>query len=98
MKFMVNWSIDQENWIPILEKWSAMTAEQRMDAGDGVKILGRWHDMSSRTGVAIIEASDAAAMQSYLGMWNPHMEMDASAVVDDDESVKVAKAIIAGQG
>jgi hypothetical protein len=56
---MVNWCIDQEKWIPVLEKWTSMTPEQRADAGEGVKILGRWHDLVSRTGVAILEAAGA---------------------------------------
>jgi hypothetical protein len=98
MKFMVSWSIDQEKWIPILEKWTAMTPEQRADAGDGAKIIGRWHDMASRTGVAILEASDASAAHRYIGQWNPHMEIDIAPVVDDDESAEVAKAILASQG
>jgi hypothetical protein len=92
---MVNWSIDQESWIPVLEKWTSMTAEQRADVGEGVKLIGRWHDMASRTGVAIIEASDAAAVQRYLGLWNPHMDLDAAPVLDDEESAEVGQAIIA---
>ena len=95
MKFMVTWSIDQDKWIPVLEKWDSMTNEQRADAGEGVKILGRWHELTSRTGVAIIEASDAAAIMSYLGQWNPHMDMDVSPVLDDAECTKAAKAILA---
>lgn len=95
MKFMVNWSIDQENWLPILEKWSSMSKAERADAGKGVKILGRWHDMASRSGVAILEASDAAALSRYLGQWNPMMEMVAAPVLDDDESAAAAKAIVA---
>ena len=94
MKFMVNWSIDQDAWLPILEKWTSMTAEERADAGEGVTIIGRWHDLSSRTGVAIIEASDAAAIMSYLGQWNPHMDMDVSPVLADEESVPACKAIL----
>ena len=95
MKFMVNWSVDQDAWLPVLAKWTSMTPAERADAGEGVKILGRWHDLNSRTGVAILEASDAAAIMSYLGQWNPHMDMDVSPVLDDEECTKAAKAILA---
>ena len=90
----VQLSIDQEKWLPVLEIWSSMPAEQRTDAGEGVKILGRWHEMAGRTGVAIMEATDAAAIHRYLGQWNPHMDMDVSPVLDDEESVKAAKEIL----
>lgn len=94
MKFMVSWAIDQDKWLPVLEIFSSMTPEQQMAAGEGVKILGRWHEMTGRTGVAIIEARDAAAVHTYLGQWNPHMDMDVSPVLDDAECTKTAKAIL----
>ena len=94
MKFMVTWSIDQDEWIPVLEKWASLTPEQQMDAGEGVKILGRWHELTSRTGVAILEASDAAAVHRYLCQWNPHMDMDVAPVLDDEECTGAVRAIL----
>ena len=43
MKFMVNWSIGEENWLSLLEVFSSMTPEQRADVGEDVKMIGRWH-------------------------------------------------------
>ena len=97
MKFMVTWSIDQDKWIPVLQKWDSMTNEQRADAGEGVKIIGRWHELTSRTGVAILEASDAAAVHRYLCQWNPHMDMDVAPVLDDEECTKAIRAILEDQ-
>ena len=65
MKFMVSWSIDQENWLPILKKWAGMTPEERADAGEGVKMIGRWHDTASRCGMGIFEATDLIALNRY---------------------------------
>ena len=95
MKFMVQWSIDQDKWIPILELWASMSPEERGDAGDGVKIIGRWHDTAGRGGVAIFEADSLPALNIYLGNWNPHMEMEVTPVLDDDESAAVAQTIAA---
>lgn len=95
MKFLVTWSVDQSKWIPVLEKWASMTPEQQMDAGPGVKILGRWHELTSRTGVAIVESSDAAAVHKYLNQWNPHMDMDVAPVLDDADCTAAVKAILA---
>ena len=96
MKFMATWSVGQDNWLPILEKWSGMTPSERADAGPGVSIVGRWHDTAGRRGVAIFEATDLTALNTYLGQWNPYMDIDVAPVLDDEESAAVAQAMIAG--
>ena len=95
MKFMVSWSIEQDKWMPILKMWGSMTPEERADAGPGVSILGRWHDMAARKGVGILEASDLSALKIYFGQWNPHMDLDVAPVLDDEESAEVARALTA---
>ena len=98
MKFMVSWSIDQDEWLPILKKWASMTAEERADAGEGVKIIGRWHDTASRNGVAICEATDLMALHRYLGQWNPSMDMEVAPVLDDEETAALAQALVDDHG
>jgi len=95
MKFMVNWSINHEQWLPILEKFAGMTPEQRADVGDGVKMIGRWHDTASRTGVAIMEATDLTALHRYLNQWNPFLDIDVAPVLDDEETAALAKGVLA---
>ncbi|MCU0990643.1 MAG: DUF3303 domain-containing protein [Xanthomonadales bacterium] len=95
MKFMVTWRIEQDKWLPILKKWSAMKPKERADAGKGVKIIGRWHDQARRGGVGIFEATDLAALSRYLGQWNPYMDMEIAPVLDDEESAAAAKSIVA---
>ena len=97
MKFKVSWAIDQDKWLPVLEMFSSMTPEHRADAGDGVKILGRWHDMGARTGVAILEADDLVALSAYMALWNPHMDLDVAPVLDDDEVAALGTKIVAAQ-
>jgi len=98
MKFMSIWSIEQDKWLRILAKWGAMTPAERADAGPGVTLIGRWHDTAARRGVAIFEASDPAALSTYLGQWNPYMDIDIAPVLDDEESAAVARALTAGNG
>ena len=95
MKFMVTWSVDEAHWLPILEAFSSMTPEQRADTGDSVKLIGRWHETASKTGVAIMETTDLAALNRYLGQWNPFMDMSVAPVLDDEEEAAVAKSILA---
>ncbi len=98
MKFMVTWDIAEDKWLPILKMWSGMTPQQRADGGPGVKILGRWHDMAARKGVAILEATDLAATMRYAGQWNPHMALAIAPVMDDEESAIVGKQIVEANG
>ena len=95
MKYRINYSVPQETWLPICKKWSAMSPEERADAGEGVKIIGRWIDMASRTGVLIVESNDLAAVTRSLGKWNPYMTLDLTPVVDDEESAVIARQIVA---
>ncbi len=94
MKFKTNYSIPQNTWLPMLKKWSSMSPQERANAGDGVKIIGRWHDFAARNGVVIFEASDLAAVQRYLGQWNPYMDTDLTPVLDDEESAALARQIV----
>jgi hypothetical protein len=97
MKFMVNWSIGEENWLSVLEVFSSMTPEQRADVGEDVKMIGRWHEPTSKTGVAIMETTNLAALNRYLNMWNPFMEVEVVPVLDDEETAALSKEILADQ-
>lgn len=98
MKFAVTWQINQDRWLDVLKVWTSMSAAERADAGEGVKIVGRWHNTAARGGVAIMEASDTAKLYRYLGRWNPHMDINVAPVIEDEESAALAKATLADHG
>ena len=91
MKFMVKWRLHPEKRQEVLKAWCSMSPEQQMDAGPGVKILARWHDLTSFTGVAICEADDATALSGYMLQWNSAMDMEVSPVLDDAETTATGK-------
>jgi hypothetical protein len=95
MKFMVSWSIDQDKWLPVLKQWGSMTPQERANVGEGVKMIGRWHDTAGRQGVGIFETTDLAALNLYIGQWNPVMDIDIAPVLDDEETAEVARSLIA---
>jgi hypothetical protein len=95
MKFRCDWAIPHDTWLPVLQKFTSMSPQEQANAGEGVKIIGRWHDVAARTGVVIFEANDVAAVQRYLGLWNPYMELDLAPVLDDGEATAVYRQIIA---
>ena len=79
----------------ILNVFSSMTLKQRADAGDDVKMIGRWHDTNSRTGVAIMETTDLAALNHYLGQWNASIDLNVPPVRDDEETAALATNVLA---
>jgi hypothetical protein len=95
MKFLGQWSVPQDNWLQVLAKFTSMSPEEQTNAGQGVKIVGRWHDLAARTGVMIFESDDLGAVQRYIGLWNPYMETDLVPVLDDEEATAVGRQIIA---
>jgi hypothetical protein len=95
MKFCATYRVPHGNWRQVLQMFSSLTPEERADVGEGVLLIGRWHDMSSRSGVAILESDDAAAVQRFIGRWNSHMDIDLAPVLDDEETAAVAKQILA---
>ncbi len=67
-----------------------MTAEEEQAMmGEQIKLITRWHDLVSGSGVAIVESDSAEALSAYALGWNGSMDVDISVVVDDD----TAKAI-----
>ena len=95
MKFMATWSIQQDKWLPVLKKWVSMSPQERTNAGEGVKIVGRWFDAAARTGVGIFESNDLAAVSRYVAQWNSYMEIDLVPVLDEEEVTAVAQQIVA---
>jgi len=95
MKFMVTWKVHPEKRVQVMTKWSGLTAKQRADLGPGLKMIGRWHNLAEYTGVAIVEATDTAALALYMGQWNPVMDLDIAPVLDDEESAAAGKAVLA---
>ena len=83
MKFCATYRVPHGNWRQVLQTFSSLTPEERADVGEGVALIGRWHDMSSRSGVVILESDDAAAVQRFIGRRNSHMDIDLAPVLED---------------
>ena len=97
MKFRVNYRVtDQDKWLPVLKKWISLSPQERAnDAGESVKMIGRWHDPAGRNVTVIVDSNDLAAVHRWIGKWNPYMEIDLTPVVDDEESAAVSRHIVA---
>ena len=96
MKFMVSWRIHPDKRQAAFNAFSQMTAEDdKKDMGSKIKLIGRWHDLSEFTGVAICESDDAQALAGWALNWNNVLDVKTVLVLDDDEARAVGKKKIA---
>ena len=92
MKFMVNFRIHEDKRHEALKTFSQMTAEDdQADMGERVTLIGRWHDLASFTGVAIVESDDAQAIASWALNWNSSLDIEVTPVLDDEEAREVGR-------
>jgi hypothetical protein len=96
MKFMVSWRVHQDKKQAAFNAFSQMTAEDdKKDMGEKIKLIGRWHDLSQMTGVAICESDDAQAVASWALNWNSVLDVETVVVLNDEEARAVGRNKIA---
>ena len=96
MKFMVTWRVHPDKRQTVFNGFSQMTADDdKRDMGDKIKLIGRWHDLSQFTGVAICESDDAQAVASWALNWNNALDVQTVVVLDDEEARTVGRNKIA---
>jgi hypothetical protein len=84
---MVTWRVHPDKRMAVFNAFSQMTAEDdKKDMGDKIKLIGRWHDLSEFSGVAICECDDAQAMASWALNWNTVLDLQTKLVLDDAEA------------
>ena len=65
---------------------------------EGVKQIGRWHDMPNGNGVIIVETSDQEALTSFIMSWSGMCTFPiVKPVVDDATARKLMKAMLNSQ-
>ena len=90
MKFMVTWRVHPDKRQAVFNAFAQMTAEDdKKDLGDKIKLIGRWHDLSDFSGVAICESDDAQAVASWALNWNTFLDIQTRVVLDDEEARSV---------
>jgi len=84
---MVTLRVHTDKRMAVFNAFSQMTAEDdKKDMGDKIKLIGRWHDLSEFSGVAICECDDAQAMASWALNWNTVLDLQTKLVLDDAEA------------
>ena len=92
MKFMINWRIQDDKRHEVLGQFSDMTPEDdNAQMGPSVTNIGRWHDLVSGVGVAIVESDSLDAVTAFLLHWNHVCDIEVTPVLDDAEARAVGK-------
>ena len=82
MKFMSAWTL-----LP----GSVRTAAEQFLAGgggepEGVKLLGRWHNVDCSGGFSLYESNNPAALHLGSAKWADLLELNTVAVIEDGEA------------
>ena len=84
MLFQISWSVSSENRIACWNAFGKMTPDDDLkDAGDDIKVHGRWHHLSGAAGTCIAECDDAAKLNSWMLNWSPICDISVIPVVED---------------
>jgi len=83
MKFMTTWAL--------LPGSVRSAAEQFLASGgggepEGVKLLGRWHNVDCSGGFTLYESNNAVAMHLGSAKWADLIELTTVAVIEDGEA------------
>jgi len=96
MKFLLTWRVHPEKRQAAFAAFSQMTPEDDLkDMGSNVRLIGRWHDLSDFSGVAICESDDPQALASWALNWNNVLDLKTTMVLDDQEAREVGRKKIA---
>ncbi|UXI03536.1 DUF3303 domain-containing protein [Photobacterium sp. TY1-4] len=95
MTFLVTWQLHQGKLHPILAHFSQLTDAQDQEMmGEHVKMIGRWHDLVSGTGVAVCESDNIEEIMAYALRWNNDMDISVQVVVDDAQAKALGSQLL----
>ena len=97
MLLMLNWELYPEKKMDAFAAFGQMTGEDdAADLGPDITLVGRWHDLASGRGAAIIECDSAEAVSSWVYNWSEVISSTVTPVLDDEGARAVIKAKLAG--
>ena len=93
MQFMLTWTLHPETFEEALQYFSQLTPEDdREQLGESVTLVGRWNDLVSRPGVAILESDDVSAVNDFCLKWTNVCDMKITPVMNDEKVRALGKS------
>lgn len=85
MIFVTHWTVSPENLKAAVERFKQTGGAPPK----GIRMIGRWHDVTQRRGITVSEADDATAIAAWSYQWSDLLEFETYPVVDDAGAAKV---------
>ena len=82
MIFISYYNIKPENLVAAMKRFTSGDPADEMP--DGAKLVGRWHNGASTSGVAIVEADSIEAAMRWTMKWNDLMDITLDPAVEDE--------------
>ena len=84
MLFQISWKMYPSSKIECYKAFSQMTPEDDLkDAGETIKIVGRWHAVGGGRGVCICETDSVESLTGWMVNWAGMCEIDVEPVIED---------------
>ncbi len=85
MHFQINWEVYADRKEECHEIFSMMTPDDdSKDAGEAVRVVGRWHVLGGNRGTCICETNDEEALNSWALNWKSMCDIEILPVVTDE--------------
>lgn len=99
MLFMCTYQVDRDKQADTQAFFANMTQEQISgEYPDGVKEIGRWHDVPNGNGWVVVETDDQEALTSWIMGWSGQCTFPTvTPVLGDDAARKLVKAMLKAQ-
>ena len=96
MLYQITWNMFPDKKMECYKVFSQMTPEDDVkDAGDDIKILGRWHAVGGGSGVCICETDNMEALTGWMVNWAGMADLKVVPVVEDATVRKVVSEKLA---
>ena len=73
---------------------SKFLSGEDVDPPQGVTMLARWHDLTSKMAWVVCETNDAAKIQSWSAAWSDYADWETHTILDDEEAGQVISGLI----
>lgn len=84
MLFQISWKMYPDKKMDCNKVFSKMSPEDDVkDAGELIKIVGRWHAVGGGRGICICETDSIESLTGWMVNWGGMCEIDVEPVVDD---------------
>ena len=85
MLFRVNWTISGSNRDEVTRRFLGAADDPNYDLPDGLTMKGRWHNLASFRGTAIMETDDVWLRYGWVLTWNDVCDTEVDVVAEDEE-------------